>query len=308
MPLERQIATPFQRTDAFDWNEQGRLALANLQLALQSLLQPNEAGVVRGGILTPGIGRIVDVSPTAAFDASGNLLLIEQPTATASLENNGTVHTRIDLIALVHAAQNVGTENRVFVNPANNQTYTADVQTKLRSATQLVVTTGAPGPSPQKPATPAGHVPLGYVTIAPGTNQINASMIEPAYEFARQPVRWLAVASATSQLPYETARLFAVRTPAGGTTVVSAQVTMPRVAALDMRVSIFDRTANTEIASGVLSRSSEAGTETVNFATVLAGGAVSSSRDLALRIAPNSGSTGSVNFALSNILLKAETR
>lgn len=308
MPLERQFTSPFQRTDSFDFNEQGRLALANLQLALQGLLQPNEAGVVRGGILTPGVGRIVDVSPTAAFDTSGNLLLVEQPTSTASLAANGSANSRIDLIALVHADQSVGTENRVFVNPANNQTYTADVATKLRSATQVVVTTGTPGASPQKPATPAGHVPLGYVTVAPGTSQLTAGMIEPAHEFARQPVRWLAVASVTSALPYETSRLFSVRTPAGGTTVVSAQVTMPRVAALDVRVSIFDRTANTEVAYGILSRSSETGIGTVNFATVLAGGAVSSSRDLALRIAPNSGSTGSVNFALSNILLKAETR
>ena len=191
MPLDRQIVSPFQRTDAFDWNEQGRLALANLQVALQGLLQPNDAGVVRGGILTAGVGRIVDVSPTAAFDGNGNLLLVEQATPTASLAANGTGNSRIDLVALVQSDQDVSSENRVFVNPANSQTYTSDVATKRRSATSIVVTTGTPAATPAKPATPAGHVPLGYVTVAPGTTQLASEMSRlPTHSRASRCVGW----------------------------------------------------------------------------------------------------------------------
>lgn len=99
-----------------------------------------------------------------------------------------------------------------------------------------------------------------------------------------------------------------MRTPAGGNTVISAQVTLPRVAAWDTRVSIWDRTSNTEIAYGLHSKSTSGGLGTITFSTVLAGGAVSTSRDLALRLAPNSGSVDGVVFALTNILLRAETR
>lgn len=306
MPIDRQVVSPFQRTDHHDFAEASRLGVANLMLALRALHAPGLAGVVKGGTFTAGVGRFLDLAPTVAFDSAGNLLLIESTTSVGEFQANGGPHSRIDLVSIGYAEDPVAVENRAFINPADNSTFTANVPTKFRARAAVTVTTGTPSATPAAPSTPPGHVPLAHVTIAPGTAQLTAGHISPVSASLVRPVRLLTQAPTASTLPWESDRLAALATPPGSASIIFAQVAMRLLAPAVYTFSLLDKTASTTIASTPYASTASPQQSPLQLITTLVSGPTATVRDLAMRIAPSQ-ATGGASYELANISICAVT-
>lgn len=307
MPLERVKVSPYQRTADADFNAAGSLAISNLALAMRAFVQ-REAGVSVGGGVFPDVGRFCKIEPTAAVDGSGNLLVLESATQIGEFAANNSGNDRIDLVSLGYTAADSSVASRVFVNPANGETYTSSVPTRVTGTTAPTITTGVAGSNPATPATPAGHVALATVRIPSGTSTITSGMITPVHASFQRPMRQMVQADVTAALPWESNLLYSLTTPPGKLTLLIAQVAMQRPT-IAFKLSLLNKTTSAEIAATVYPPQG-AGIEQpepMQLITAIAGGISGSTRDIAIRVAPNSGSTGAVTFALKNISLVAVT-
>lgn len=302
--LERQRSAAFQRTDNYDFNEQGRLALANLALAMKGFVG-RSAGVVRGGDLTPDVGRFLTLGPTSAIDAAGNLLILDEETSVGEFASNGSGNPRIDLVSLAYDEDDVGVEPRIFSDQAGG-VLTVETPTVVRATTAVVITTGTPSATPAPPNLPAGHVALAHVTVPSGASQLEAANIAPVWASFVRPLRYVTQGVTDPvTLTWESSPLQAVVTPAYGATFFLAQLNLEVAAVIGFRIRLVDTTNDIILREIRVATPSTAQRLTFTLLAPQAAGGSALVRDVALRVEP----TGVDNaiFVFRDILIGAVT-
>lgn len=172
------VVSENQRTDIVDFNRLAALGVDNLARALSGALLPGPGAIVRGGKVKPTTpaSKNVVVEPLMGIDASSQLLLLESE-ATLAVPNNASGQPRIDLVSVGYVQSNLAAEQRWFWNPTTENEFQQNTVTQRDLLAVPVLTTGTPAASPVAPPTPAGHIALAQIAVAPGFASIIADDI-----------------------------------------------------------------------------------------------------------------------------------
>lgn len=181
-----------QRVELGDMNALGSLGLANLARLAAGYFAPGVSvgRVVRGGEVSPTspASKNVRIRPLAAVGGFGVPVLLETE-ATEPIADNASGNPRIDLVTVSAAIANTDNASRKFWNPTTEESFDANTDTRTSVVVSTTVTQGVPGATPLPPATPAGHIPLAWVTVPNGMSSIAASNIIPVEASFITPVK-----------------------------------------------------------------------------------------------------------------------